>query len=44
MTFLHVIDQQKESQLRSNNDKLLKVRPLYEDINSRCRKYCQRYQ
>ena len=41
MTFLHVIDQQKESQLRSNNDKLLKVRPLYEHINSRCRKYCQ---
>lgn len=41
MTFLHVVDQQKESELRSNNDKLLKVRPLYEHINSSCRKYCQ---
>ena len=32
MTFLHVIDQEKESQLRSDNDKLLKIRPLYESV------------
>ena len=41
MTFLHVVDKQKESQLKDDKDKLLKVRPLYEHINSQCQKYCQ---
>ena len=41
MAFLHVVDTEKESQLRDDKDKLLKVRPLYEHINSKCQKYYQ---
>ena len=41
MTFLHVVDKDKESQLRDDKDKILKVRPLFDHINSRCQKFCQ---
>ena len=41
MTFLHVVDKEKESQLRDDKDKLLKVRPLYDHINNQCQKYYQ---
>ena len=41
MTFLHVVDKDKESQLRDKKDKILKVRPLFDHISSRCQKFCQ---
>ena len=35
------MDRQKESQLKDDKDKLLKVCPLYGHINSQCQKSCQ---
>lgn len=40
MTFLHVVDKD-ETQLKANNDKLAKVRPLSDHLNKRCKKFCQ---
>ena len=41
MAFLHIIDKGTEVQLKDDKDKLLKVRPLYDHINTCCQKYCQ---
>jgi len=41
MAFLHVVDKEQEDQLRQDKDKLLKVRPLYDYINTQCQKFCQ---
>ena len=41
MTFLHVVDKEDETQLKANNDKLAKVRPLRDHLNERCKKFCQ---
>ena len=41
MTFLHVVDKETESQLKADNDKLAKVRPLSDSLNEKCRKFCQ---
>jgi len=33
MSFLYVVDKEAESQLKANNDKLAKVRPLSDSLN-----------
>ena len=41
MTFLHIVDKETESQLKANNNKLAKVRPLSDSLNEKCKNFCQ---
>ena len=41
MSFLHVVDKEREDQLK--NDKLAKVRPLIDHINKKCQQLYQPY-
>ena len=41
MTSLHIVDKETESKLKADNNKLVKVRPLSDSLNEKCKKFCQ---